>query len=55
MWRPPVRSVMEGLGPKLNLDIFGQVEKKGGSWGRLHKQECKIEYKGRNAFCFTFF
>lgn len=56
MWRPPVGSVTEaGLGPNLNLGIFGQVEKEGDGWGKLHKQECKIEHKGRNAFYFAFF
>ena len=30
MGRSPVWSAMEGLDPKLNLDVLGKVEKEGG-------------------------
>lgn len=48
--KPPLCSAMEALGPNLNLDILGEMEKEGGSQGKLCKQECKVECKNRNAF-----
>lgn len=43
MGRPLVWSATEGRGSNLNLDISGLVEKEGGCWRKLYKQERKTE------------
>lgn len=54
MGRPPVWSAIEGRGSNLNLDIFGLVEKEGGGWRKLYKQERKTESRVEMHSTFAF-